>query len=1193
MAKAKYIGDEYRIRKSLSESDSMSSVYYCTDDDDNEYAVKLYDRFPGDENSQKLQELIFKREVETLKKVQHPNIVKIVNFDTDDDINKYYIVLEYINGKNLSEAHDDISSYTDYEKLELADQILAGVECLHKKGIVHRDLKPSNIMIDENGHIKIIDFGISKGSDTYYTDMTVYQFNTPKYCSPEQAENKGITFKSDIYSLGLIFYELFSGEVVDKNKNFNNDLLSADIANILSRMLKIQPELRYDDVSEIRNDIQSLKNKINQEKYVTLVITKMVASTLKRLDYISRDEVVYAVKVVNDELSGKNYITTGQQNDGEYSFQILGRQLIFICKRDRENADKLIVVTVRPINQATLIEMKEKAYEIPYGLRATASSLRRSTNEVGANILLDELMSYDIAYEKNKKSDLNTKSIISKWTEILKLERQQLDQSKASIAYKNFVAHEDYIEVELFKEISSEELKFTPDDMLQMSAAGQKNRDYNVGFFKDYFGGVLTVELAADTDIKNIAETGDISINRRMAEIALNRQEQALKSIRFRENANPTISDIIFEPGLAKSKNNEFLTVSDCHSDLIDPSKLTGLNKALAAEDIFLLQGPPGTGKTTFISELVCQILDRNPDSKILIASQSHVAVDHSLKKIKDLNPDVKLIRIGLREKLSDSVSEYTLDRFCKEWTQEVISHCKRAIATYKNEIGLDDSLQEKNTIVLEIEKLMASVGSTIDEMMLVEEELKKTALLTEKWEYINSTIRKMKGMIKAETNHVSEANLLSIVTNFISELDGINGRLGSVLEESVQISTRQMELEKQYSVLDKKLEQDQSDIADWKEMLGISDSPQEYEDFKIQLQKEISQNQEKYNRFSKLDSLCKEWTIRVQQGDGLLQESLIDATIVGATCLGIASLSSKIDLTFDCVIIDEAGKATPSEILVPICLGKKVILVGDHQQLPPVVDEALVEMSNRELTRKDLETSLFEYLEKSLNKECKSVLDQQYRMHPAIGDLISQLFYGETPLISKTSREEKTIPLELFDHKALVWLSTARLKNNREVSLSRTYQNPCEAKIIFEYLGKIDRELGELSLKKEVAIIAGYKAQKDYLRRIYTTQFSSSFSNITIEINTVDAFQGRETDIVFYSVVRSNDKGTIGFLKDVRRLNVAFSRAKELLIVVGNHQSATKQLKIYNQPNPFVGILEYIYENSNDCSLKEVTNWQ
>lgn len=114
------------------------------------------------------------------------------------------------------------------------------------------------------------------------------------------------------------------------------------------------------------------------------------------------------------------------------------------------------------------------------------------------------------------------------------------------------------------------------------------------------------------------------------------------------------------------------LTEDDCRSKEIDNSKLKSLEKALSADNIFLLQGPPGTGKTTFISELVYQILNGNdkyrgnPDAKILIASQSHVAVDHSLAKIKNLIPDIKMIRIGILDKLAESSREYTLDIFAE-----------------------------------------------------------------------------------------------------------------------------------------------------------------------------------------------------------------------------------------------------------------------------------------------------------------------------------------------------------------------------------------------------------------------------------------------------------------------------------------------------------------------------------------------
>lgn len=288
---------------------------------------------------------------------------------------------------------------------------------------------------------------------------------------------------------------------------------------------------------------------------------------------------------------------------------------------------------------------------------------------------------------------------------------------------------------------------------------------------------------------------------------------------------------------------------------------------------------------------------------------------------------------------------------------------------------------------------------------------------------------------------------------------------------------------------------------------------------------------------------------------------------------------------------MDEAGKATPPEILVPICLGRKVVLVGDHKQLPPVVDETLLKLQDKErmnISKEDLELSLFEYLERSLSDDCKNILDEQYRMNPVIGDLISKLFY-ESKLVSKTSREEKTIPLKIYESKPLVWLSTAARPDRKEEKISDSYRNTCEAKLIFEQLLEIDEELGELKLKKETAIIAGYRGQRDRLTRLYESDYKARFHNMSIEINTVDAFQGRETDIVFYSIVRSNDNGKLGFLKDVRRLNVAFSRARELLVVVGDHQCAQRRLDIDGQENPFVGIIKFIRDNSDDCMLKEV----
>ena len=476
------------------------------------------------------------------------------------------------------------------------------------------------------------------------------------------------------------------------------------------------------------------------------------------------------------------------------------------------------------------------------------------------------------------------------------------------------------------------------------------------------------------------------------------------------------------------------------------------------------------------------------------------------------------------------------------------------------------------------------------DEIKEVETELERVNVLDSKWKFVNEKVETMKQMVAIKTAGVTEKHLSQIIDEFTENLSGLNDKLASVIDESIALTEQKTELQEHYVSIKEELGVKGREMEEWKKLLGVS-SEEDYQRTREGIQVALKENKKKYAKYSKVESLCKEWQKRVTQGDGLLQESIADSTLVGATCLGIASLSSALEFNFDWVIVDEAGKATPPEILVPICLGRKVVLVGDHKQLPPVVDEALLKLQDKgqkNISKEDLELSLFEYLEKSLNDDCKNILDEQYRMNPVIGNLISKLFY-DGKLVSKTSKEEKTIPLKIYESKPLIWLSTASRSDRKEERISDSYRNICEAKLIFEQLLKIDEELGELKLKKETAIIAGYRGQRDKLTRLYESSYKARFHNMSIEINTVDAFQGRETDIVFYSVVRSNDNGKLGFLKDIRRLNVAFSRARELLVVVGDHHCAQRRLDIDGKENPFIGIIRFIRDNADDCMLKEV----
>ena len=1200
---ATYIADRYRLKKKNIGGGNMASILLCEDTDvdnnerDSSVIIKMFNKPNiGDED---LQKQVFNREVESLDKLNHKNIVRILDRGFDESFKAFFIVLEYIQGKNFKEAFEDICRYEYIQKLELMEQVVEGIEYLHKKNIVHRDLKPSNLMFDKDGTVKIIDFGISRLQDTFYSDYTLAGFVTKNYSSPEQLAGKTITYQSDIYSLGLIFYEIFTCTHIASRETMDVSKLPLGMQNILVKMTKDEPNLRYATISELKRDIEKEKSLLVQERYISLGFTHNVTKRLATFGYIEKEETTLALKALEEEYAGKCYMWPVKNKDGlfEGTYELYGQRFISYLKIDQRDDKRFTVISVRFVQPDRLIIQKEIAYEIPYGVQVGSSGRIHYKAEINAQILSEEVLNYEADYISHRDEAMHQKDITGKWKNILELEKKKINQEKSILTYHNLKINEEDASLEIQIDTDKAyELNYTSDDMLQMTTKKRIHHYIDVGHMREFSDGRMIIDMTPQVDYSNIASSGEISISMRMAEIALDRQRKALKSIQYKENVNPEISEIIFNPTIATSKNNLMLTETDCESREIDKSKLISLEKALSADNMFLLQGPPGTGKTTFISELVYQILygnDKyrgNPDAKILIASQSHVAVDHSLAKIKKLIPDIKMIRIGILDKLSESSREYTLDIFCREWTQKVIENCKEALIRYKKEIGIDESLQEKNSIINEIESITQEISELIYELEKVETELERVNVLDFKWQFVNEKIATMKQMVAIKTVGVTEEQLSQIIDEFTESLSVLNDKLASVIDESIALAEQKIELQNRYVSINEKLGVKGHEVDEWKELLGVY-SDEDYQQVKICIQTALKENKKKYAKYSKVESLCKEWQKRVTQGDGLLQESIADSTIVGATCLGIASLSSAIEFDFDWVIVDEAGKATPPEILVPICLGRKVVLVGDHKQLPPVVDETLLKLQDRErmnISKEDLELSLFEYLERGLSDDCKNILDEQYRMNPVIGDLISKLFY-ESKLVSKTSREEKTIPLKMYESKPLVWLSTAARSDRKEERISDSYRNTCEAKLIFEQLLEIDGELGELKLKKETAIIAGYRGQRDSLTRLYESSYKARFRNMSIEINTVDAFQGRETDIVFYSIVRSNDNGKLGFLKDVRRLNVAFSRARELLVVVGDHQCAQRHLDIDGQENPFVGIIKFIRDNSDDCMLKEV----
>lgn len=311
---------------------------------------------------------------------------------------------------------------------------------------------------------------------------------------------------------------------------------------------------------------------------------------------------------------------------------------------------------------------------------------------------------------------------------------------------------------------------------------------------------------------------------------------------------------------------------------------------------------------------------------------------------------------------------------------------------------------------------------------------------------------------------------------------------------------------------------------------------------------------------------LLEEWLSAIRDEDGRFDPELTELLIgeyklAGATCVGLASQRHGLHrLQFDLAIIDEAGRSTVPELLIPMLRARKVILIGDHYQLPPSIAATLREEDCAEalpfLEETFLKGSFFELMYRGLPASCRGRLDHQYRMVEPIGDLVADLFYQEQGERGLFNGEVHKRHKFLDPSAPLRWHDVRGEQADEGTSKS----NLAEAEAIIEYLVAAAESLAERKLHKEVAIITPYGAQKRLVRRLLdriatkANQDSDIWhigESLKIRSDTVDSFQGSEADIVLYSTVRST--GDISFIRDRQRLNVSCSRAKENLVFFGN----------------------------------------
>lgn len=596
---------------------------------------------------------------------------------------------------------------------------------------------------------------------------------------------------------------------------------------------------------------------------------------------------------------------------------------------------------------------------------------------------------------------------------------------------------------------------------------------------------------------------------------SLQRRNNAISRILSRQSRIPDLIDI-FDPNSGKTPTSGQCgvdpTVLKTTYELND-AQANSLSVLLDMRPVGLLQGPPGTGKTVFIAALVHYALTHGLARNVLLASQSHEAVNTAAEAVLKLFAKNKeqpsILRVGHESMVSDRLLPF---------------HAERVEQLYK------DRFQASLNDRLRIAGRALGVGDPIiDDISFIEVAVRPVA----------------ERLAELEQSDKPDAQKITSLRTTI------HGQLQAIKLDGIVLK-----------VLD--------DVPG----VGIVDFAIEMVSERLDRSDRVSPN--KIARLRALAGLARDFVGSVSTAQRSFETFLAGTRqIVAGTCVGLGRSSLGLTSTpFDLVIVDEAARCTASELSVPIQAGRWVVLVGDHAQLEPQHKAELVaqvatevKTTKREVLRSDFERTFITPYGAAAGRR----LSIQYRMVPPIGRLVSSSFYNGVLEHGRTDPVIATEALPRDLDKAIMWIETDSLgvQGFQQPEPNGTsLTNPAEADLIMILLKRWgDCEAfgqwieTQTSYAHPIGIICTYAAQRDLLhKKLQVTNLSAKIKS-SIKIDTVDSYQGKENPIIVLSLVRNNASGQQeggvtaikdGFLSRPNRINVAMSRAMDRLIIVG-----------------------------------------
>ena len=613
------------------------------------------------------------------------------------------------------------------------------------------------------------------------------------------------------------------------------------------------------------------------------------------------------------------------------------------------------------------------------------------------------------------------------------------------------------------------------------------------------------------------------------------------------------------------------------------------INIAVNTPDFALIQGPPGTGKTTLIKGIVGRLSEIYKNVRILVSSEQHEALYNVVEKLSDNNQIPPYIISKQRnsdskrtEKLFiDNVIDFQnglldLTHSLKE-SNDSNNNSKKSLIGLSNHflsirVNNYDPEKIKNSIN-EIKRILIDLGIFHEYRDILDKVYDCIMSLETNFQFEQSP----ELMIMRRRIDNQRLTLTQFTDDGPTQLRMLQDslRIGNRFDLLIDPELEKLLLSRDDTIIEAKIPEFCQYVTRIKEQITLSTNSESY--FRSELKKaiqflELNIAHTLSKRPQTFSDVMDEFELISGDLSNCMNTVRKYSKIIASTCAQAKSYKKIANTTeeFDYVIIDEAARANPVDIMIPMLFASKVILVGDQAQLPQFVDNTKVDRFNKlkeDDYTKYLTKSLFSMLYDEAEKTWKDgrisfkrhvQIEEQHRMHPVIGEFISKSFYD-----SKVSHGSRTIEnindYNIFEGKNIAWVDLSNLEEHEKKEES--YYRLAEVKTTLDVLKEIFQKNPNRTMR--IGVISYYKRQVKLLKDAISDELADYMQD-QIDCNTVDSFQGKEFDIVLLSTVRSNTfttaEASIGFIHHSRnRVNVSLSRARKLLVVIGDASTFTR----------------------------------